>query len=410
MQFFYKYASRLIGNGCGKRWKGWSFITMPFVFVLFDRMTSGSRPTLVATGQCRLRGWTCRIYRSQLHNTAIEALANRLQASLNLSAGPLMRVAYIDLGPQHCPRLLWVVHHLAIDGVSWRILLEDFQTVLHQMRNGRPIQLPSKTTSFKQWAEKLLAHSREGNWEAEVPYWLNEQRKSIASLPLDSSATSINNVVASARSVKVTLSKEETRALLSDVPKAYQTQINDALLTALVQTLSRWTGSSRLLVDLESHGREDLFDSVDLSRTVGWFTAIYPVLFSLEAVNSPVEALIAIKEQLRRVPHNGIGHGVLRYLSGSSATAKLIRELPRAEVCFNYLGQLDAVLSTSTRLTLAEEPLGAFAVAVGGASTFWKSTAPCSAASCSSIGRIVKTYTATRPSKGSPRDLSRLLN
>jgi non-ribosomal peptide synthase protein (TIGR01720 family) len=140
---------------------------------------------------------------------------------------------------------------------------------------------------------------------------------------------------------------EETRALLQEVPQAYHTHINDALLTALVQAFAHWTESPALLVDMEGHGREEIVEGVDLSRTVGWFTTVFPVLLQLEQSSHPEEALKSVKEQLRAIPKRGIGYGLLRYLCQDMMVAPQLRALPQAEVCFNYLGHLDHMLSRS---------------------------------------------------------------
>ena len=166
------------------------------------------------------------------------------------------------------------------------------------------------------------------------------------------------NTTASECTVKVELSPEETRELLQEVPTVYNTQINDVLLTALVQSFSRWTGIRSLLIDLEGHGREEIFEDVDLSRTVGWFTTSFPVLLSLEA-DDPVEALRSIKEQLRCIPNNGIGYGLLRHLSGDADIAEQLRALPQPQINFNYLGQLDQIQRGSSLFGLARESVGA---------------------------------------------------
>jgi non-ribosomal peptide synthase protein (TIGR01720 family) len=146
------------------------------------------------------------------------------------------------------------------------------------------------------------------------------------------------NTEESSETVWASLDEEQTRALVQDVPKVYRTMINDVLLTALVQSFSAWTSSRSLLVDLENHGREDIFDDVDLSRTVGWFTCIFPLLLDLGDARRPDEALKSVKEQIRRVPAGGVGYGLLRYMTGGEAAARLA-SLPQAEVCFNYVGR-----------------------------------------------------------------------
>jgi non-ribosomal peptide synthase protein (TIGR01720 family) len=235
-------------------------------------------------------------------------------------------------------------------------LLEDLQTALEQLSRGESIKLPAKTTSIKYWAERLVEYARSSAVRDELEYWLTSLPARIPAIPLDYPNGMEANTEASTRAVKVSLSVEETRALLQEVPKAYNTQINDVLLTALVQTFFNWTGTPSVLIDLEGHGREDIFEDVDLSRTVGWFTVFYPILLCLEERADPGEALISIKEQLRRIPNRGIGFGLLRYLSEEVPIVAQMRQLPHAQVNFNYLGQFDQVLRESSRFGLVQEP------------------------------------------------------
>jgi non-ribosomal peptide synthase protein (TIGR01720 family) len=286
---------------------------------------------------------------------AIEAHAERLQAGLNLSAGPLLKVAYFDLGVDRPGRLLMAVHHLAIDGVSWRILLEDLMTVYQQLGGGEAVQLPAKTTSFRGWARRLVAYAESDRVQQELPFWLGVIRGGGTSLPVDDAGG--ENSEASARSVTVSLSAEETQALLQDVPSTYRTEINDALLTALAQAVGRWTGRPSMLVNLEGHGREDIFDDADLSRTVGWFTTLFPVRLEIGDGSAPGEALLRVKEQLREIPRRGIGYGVLRYLDGSDESRPL-RVGPQAEISFNYLGQMDQGLPQGVPFSPARESRG----------------------------------------------------
>jgi amino acid adenylation domain-containing protein/non-ribosomal peptide synthase protein (TIGR01720 family) len=277
---------------------------------------------------------------------ALEAAINELQSSLNLSVGPLIRVAYFDFGVDKPSRLLFVIHHLAIDGVSWRILLED-------LSRGEAIDLPPKTTSFQQWSNCLQEYARSASLQQEQNYWLTESRSLVSRLPVDYPEG--DNTVASADRVAIALNAEQTQALLQEVPKAYNTQINDVLLAALVMAFAKWTGDRSLLVDLESHGREQIFDNLDLSRTVGWFTSVFPIILNQES--NPRETLKAVKEQLRGVPNRGIGYGILRYL-GDNKIAEQLKNLPQAEVIFNYLGQFDRTLSESSLFSFARESTG----------------------------------------------------
>jgi non-ribosomal peptide synthase protein (TIGR01720 family) len=284
---------------------------------------------------------------------AIEETAAALQTSLNLSAGPLVRVALFELGAKQPNRLLIAIHHLVVDGVSWRILLEDLQTAYQQLSQGNTVQLPAKTTSYKQWAERLIQYAQSSAVRSQIDYWWSKSCQQ--SLPVDFPEG--ENTVASANTISVALSQEETKSLLQDVPVAYQTQINDVLLTALVQAFRQWTGESSLLVDLEGHGREEIVENLDLSRTVGWFTTIFPVLLNLSDTSDPGDALKTVKEQLRSIPDRGIGYGVLRYLSEESIIQQL-QALPQAEVKFNYLGQFDQVVSGSSLFRPAAESCG----------------------------------------------------
>ncbi|MEH1775235.1 amino acid adenylation domain-containing protein [Nostoc sp.] len=286
---------------------------------------------------------------------AIEAAATKLQASLNISAGPLMQVALFNLG-QRSSRLLILIHHLAVDGVSWRILLEDLETAYQLMNQGKKVQLSAKTTSFKYWSECLQEYAQSATLQQQWDYWLRESWQKIAPLPVDFSDG--DNTVASAQNISIFLTGEQTQVLLKEVPKAYNTQINDVLLTALVQAFSQWTGSNSLLLALEGHGREEIFDNVDLSRTVGWFTSIFPVLLDFGKISHPVEALKLIKEQLRSIPNKGMGYGVLRYLSKDTARVESLRSLPQAEVVFNYLGQFDQTFSDSSIFKISQGSQG----------------------------------------------------
>ncbi|MFO0762663.1 MAG: non-ribosomal peptide synthase/polyketide synthase, partial [Byssovorax sp.] len=295
-----------------------------------------------------LMGRSAEEQRASIEKTCAEA-----QASLDFERGPIGKVILFRLGGERPIRLFFVLHHLVVDGVSWRILLEDFWTAYQQRSRGEAIALPPKTTSFKRWSTLLSAHASSDDIRAELGFWLSDARRSVARLPVDDAGA--KNLRSASRSFTAALGEEETRALLQEVPKAYQTQINDVLLAALLLACQRWTGERSLLVDLEGHGREDIFDGVDLTRTVGWFTTIFPVLLELTG-DEPGAVLKAVKEQLRSIPGKGLGYGLLRSLSGEEG--QKLRALPRPEVSFNYLGQLDQALPEKAQLRAAREPTG----------------------------------------------------
>jgi non-ribosomal peptide synthase protein (TIGR01720 family) len=218
------------------------------------------------------------------------------------------------------------------------------------------VALPAKTTSFKAWAERLAAHATSPEVEAELPYWLSPARREVQPLPIDEPLGA--NTVAVAEKVTLSLAADETALLLQEVPRATQSRIDEVLLAALAMAYWRWAGEPRLLVDVEGHGRGALFEGLDVSRTVGWFTTLHPALLDLSAagVNDPMTFLLRIKEQLREVPGGGFAYGLLRYLN--AAAGESLAELPRAEINFLYLGQLDQVLRPGSPFAPAPESSG----------------------------------------------------
>ncbi|WP_447002782.1 non-ribosomal peptide synthase/polyketide synthase [Saccharothrix isguenensis] len=259
----------------------------------------------------------------------MEAIADEVHSSFDLASGPLFRAVLFRAGAPGTapPVLLLVAHHLVVDGVSWRILLDDLEIAY---RGG---DLGAKTTSYQEWARQLEAHVLGGGLDDEIEHW---------SKPFPPSPTPEG----AAEAVSVELSEEDTEALLRGAPAAYRTRINDVLLTALAWALSRWTGSSRVAVDLEGHGREDVLD-VDLSRTVGWFTTMFPVALDLPdgtwRDGTWRDRVKAVRRQLRAVPGNGFGYGALRRHG-------LVPDAGRPAVSFNYLGQFDGGSAESTGL------------------------------------------------------------
>src|SRR5262249_19541462 len=153
--------------------------------------------------------------------------------------------------------------------------------------------------------------------------------------------------VGDANTITVGLNAEDTRLLLHEAQLAYRTEVNDLLLTALAIVLCKWTGQSSVCVELEGHGREDLNEGVNLSRTVGWFTTRYPICLTLEegGIGSTIKSL---KEQVRRIPHKGFGYGVLRYLHQEAVIRDSMRPKNPAWVTFNYLGQLDGAVEEAS--------------------------------------------------------------
>jgi amino acid adenylation domain-containing protein/non-ribosomal peptide synthase protein (TIGR01720 family) len=283
----------------------------------------------------------------------MEAMSADYQSTLNINTGPLIRVIYFDLGPSASSRLLFIIHHLAVDGISWRIILEDFQTAFLQLINNAQISLPQKTTSYRYWAQSLIDYSRTEEIKDDLDYWVEATKLSNPPLPLDHSIG--ENFEESAQNIRIVLDREDTLTLLQEVPKAYNTEITDVLLTALVVTFNKWTGANSLIVNLEGHGREDITIrntedvhdkmGIDISRTVGWFTSLFPIRLSAGGVDSIGEALVSIKEQLRKIPNRGFTYGILRYLSPWAD--ELLCDIDgnkmfvQPSVSFNFLGKVD---------------------------------------------------------------------
>ncbi|MEA5617548.1 amino acid adenylation domain-containing protein [Cronbergia sp. UHCC 0137] len=287
----------------------------------------------------------------------IESIASQLQASLDLANGILFKVALFQLEIGENNRLLFIIHHLVVDGVSWRILLEDLVTAYQQLKaNQTPIQLPAKTTSFPEWARNLVNYA-ESDHVATFKTWLEILPKQLPQLPLDNIDKGDNNIASQAE-VQINLDINQTRALLEAVPKAYNTQINDILLTALALSFSQWTKQRSLLIDLEAHGREDLFTNININRTVGWFTSIFPVFLELKNTNELEINLKYVKEQLRQIPQKGMSYGLLKYLSKNKNLSQTLQELPQSAISFNYMGQIDLSTSQSWILGLAKESTG----------------------------------------------------
>jgi len=258
----------------------------------------------------------------------LDERADHWQASLNLETGPLLRLVLFRLGNE--ARLLWCMHHLVVDGVSWRTLLEDLESGYRQAAADRTIVLPEKTTAFALWAQRLLDWKDSACFAGQTWYWRALPRTS-PPLPVDDPAG--RNLIADVESYTTQVPTADTQRLLTQVPAADGTRVIDALAAALLLTLRQWGGAALYLVDLESHGRLDLFDGIDTSRTVGWFTALYTLALQIPDTADPGAALTAVKAQLQAVPYDGIGYGLQRYLDGEA--------LPQGQILFNYLGQFD---------------------------------------------------------------------
>ncbi|MFC9945043.1 amino acid adenylation domain-containing protein [Streptomyces pratensis] len=285
---------------------------------------------------------------------------------LRPSHGEVVEAVWCDAGPHRRGQLLLVVHHLAVDAVSWRILATDLATAWQAVTgaataDGRPVALPPATTSYRHWAQLLFSQAREARREAELPLWQATSRTPDAQLgyrPLDPDLDTADRT----RTLVTHLPAAWTKPLLTTVPDAFHAGVDDVLLTGLALAVCSWRaeraaatggprpGSTAVLLDLEGHGREQIAEHLDLSRTVGWFTSLYPVRIDPGAVDARdpgrfdatlVErALKRVKEQLRTIPDHGVGYGMLRHLNPT--TRPLLATAPHPQIGFNYLGRYSA--------------------------------------------------------------------
>lgn len=256
------------------------------------------------------------------------------QASLDLSHGPLARADLIDL-PGGEQRLLCTIHHLVVDAVSWRILLEHLELGLRQARAGAEVRLPPRTeASYKAWADRLVQYA------AKSSPLQAEPSSSARWLRRDSDGE--NRVCDAAREI-VRLDEAQTSQLTAAALQSYHLRADELVLAALAHALGRWAGTDVVAIAVERHGREDLFPELDISQTVGWFTTFCPVTLSFPPDPRPEQVITRTKETLRQVPHGGIPYGVARFLS---PTGPRSAGAPLPEVTFNYLGQVDAGVAT----------------------------------------------------------------
>ncbi|MEV5606564.1 non-ribosomal peptide synthase/polyketide synthase, partial [Streptomyces sp. NPDC052299] len=255
--------------------------------------------------------------------------ARAAQGRLAPDAGVMVQAVWFE----DAGRLLLTLHHLVVDGVSWRVLLPDLA------RAYEGAELESVGTSFRRWAQEL--HGLAQHRAHELPLWedvLSQEDAQLGARRLDPEL----DTAAEVRHLSLTLPADVTAPLLAQVPAVYRAGVNDVLLTAFAAAVADWrgSGSRSVLVDLEGHGREDIVQGVDTSRTVGWFTSMFPVRLDAGEKGDWGGALKAVKEQLHALPDNGIGYGLLRYLNPE--TASRLAELPTAQLGFNYLGRFDA--------------------------------------------------------------------
>ncbi|MCX7746681.1 MAG: condensation domain-containing protein [Clostridia bacterium] len=287
------------------------------------------------------------------HKELIEEHAALLQKSFNLSTGPLLKAAYFNLGENTPDRLMFLVHHIGCDHYSIIILLEDTITALNQLKAGVPVQLPKKTTSIQSWARRLKEHSQSNAIKEELPYWLNEERKTVPPMPVDYPAGVNLGKDMVLYSQAMELGKESS--LSPQILAKKNLQIHDIVIAATVMALTDWTGGTNAHISLCHHGRNHNFSEIDISRTVGFFSYQYPLYINIEGCCGPDGILEAVKNQIKNVPNHGLNYGILRYLAQDEIRKKFTG-YPEPELFLNI-----RIGSASLKLPgfkFAEESMG----------------------------------------------------
>ncbi|MFK8101164.1 MAG: amino acid adenylation domain-containing protein [Saprospiraceae bacterium] len=290
--------------------------------------------------------------------TSITALCEQHQSSLEIEAGKLLKVIFFKTPAfEENNRVLIAVHHLGIDGVSWRIVSDDLELALSKLAEGETIDFGQKSSSYRQWVTALEAYSTNPRITDQQAYWKETIGKYVA-LPVDKKAKEgKTSVMKDFETHTISLNKAMTKVLLQDVNSAYRTEINDILLSALGKTIQTWSSVGQIVVGMEGHGREELFPNLDTSNTVGWFTNAYPFALEVAGEIENSDLIKSVKEQLRAIPGKGMGYGLLRYLHPEESVRTSL-EGAKWDVLFNYLGQVDSIVNSETGFKESTEDTG----------------------------------------------------
>ncbi|PFB27750.1 non-ribosomal peptide synthetase [Bacillus cereus] len=282
-------------------------------------------------------------YRDQLN--IINKTKNEIKNGFNLENSILFKLVIFNLG-EGKQSLLFMAHHLIVDGISWRIILEDFLTALKQLNNKKEIKLPMKTHSYKAWGEALKEYSNKG-FDEEKAYWHSISGKEFK-YPIDFNKGEAS--IATTNVLSGELDEGRLNNLIQRVKEIYNLELNETLTIALVIAIKDLTNKNDIIIELERHGRETIDEYIDVSRTVGWFTSMYPAYFFLDSENID-NSVKSIKEQLRNIPNKGFNYSILKYLNEG------LPDDGDNSIRFNYLGDFDSVLDEET-LSLSSVKLG----------------------------------------------------
>jgi len=319
-------------------------------------------PGAVMAADCIRRIDVCGLD-DETRRACISEQAQAAEIRLAPEAGVMVQAVWFDAGAKHAGQMLLTIHHLAVDGVSWRILMPDLAAAWEAIAKGRVPALPTRGTSLRGWAQRLVAHAQDPGLVGELALWTGMLSEPALSL-VDGALDPARDTAGTAQYLTLTLPAAITGPLLTTVPATFHSRINDVLLSTLTLAVADWSrrhgrgASNAMLLDLEGHGREEIFEDVDLSRTVGWFTSLFPVRLdpgtldldeALAGGPALGRALKIIKEQLRALPHNGLGYGLLRYLNPQ--TASHLAGFAQPQLGFNYLGRFAAAAADWAGIT-----------------------------------------------------------
>jgi amino acid adenylation domain-containing protein/non-ribosomal peptide synthase protein (TIGR01720 family) len=282
----------------------------------------------------------------------LSAIASQFQAQLNLANGLLFRAVYFQTCENTADKLLLIIHHLIVDGVSWRVILKDLAVACDALQKGQKIDLSANNVGFPQWSYHLHTLIESSDWEKDVAFWITQQISN-PDIPLDFPEAIADNKESSATQIECNFSKDETDSLLYELPRTRKIKIQEVLLAVLLEVVTEWTGESEILIALESHGRESDFTTIDVSNSVGWFTSLFPCKLK-KTTSDLLGNLESVKEQFRNLPHNGFSSGIL---SQKPELSGILPKIPEG-IIFNYLGQFDDNFSEAASFAIASEDVG----------------------------------------------------
>lgn len=263
---------------------------------------------------------------------AVKKLIHKADINFDIENSLLFNLTMFNLGNER-QALLFTAHHLIVDGISWRIILNDFITILNHLENGEDIKLPMKTHSFKKWAEELQEYSKKDFGE-EKAYWNSILGKEFT-YPVDFNG---EEIIKTSSALSYEIDENTTDSLIKKANEIYNIEFNEVLIIALAITINKLTNNEDVVIELERHGREEINDCIDVSRTVGWFTSMYPAYFTVESREVDIN-IKSIKEQLRNIPNKGFNYGILKFLNNE------IKETDNKYIRFNYLGDSNNIIN-----------------------------------------------------------------